>query len=412
MSQGRAAVGAEPSLRPAGLAASAARGAALADAERRLAPEVAAGILEAGFARHFVPASRGGAAGGWAELLGAVATVAEGCASTAWCASVLAGAARMGAFLPEEGQEELWAEGPDTTVVGALVPRGAARPVAGGWRVSGAWDFTSGVGFSDWALVCAPVPEGAAGPEGAAEGPREATGSERGRAPWFFALPRAAYRVAETWNPVGLRGTASHTLLVDDVFVPAHRGFARERMWLGRPVGSRARCHTVPLPLVSGLLFGAPALGAARAALRDGTRGMAAGAAGGAPRPEATLTVARAASAVDAAGLLMERAARTADAPRAGPHEIARNQADCAFAVERLVDAVEAVYRRVGSSAQLADRPLQRAWRDIHTLASHVALRFESVGAAYGTALLETGRGAEPSHHEPADGPYERSVLP
>ncbi len=52
-----------------------------------------------------------------------------------------------------------------------------------------------------------------------------AAGREAG--PWFLALPRHDYRVADTWTPVGMRGTGSNTLVVDDVFVPAHAQLTR-----------------------------------------------------------------------------------------------------------------------------------------------------------------------------------------
>ncbi|MDW8805232.1 hydrolase [Streptomyces scabiei] len=346
----------------------AARHAERADAERVLPRTVVEAVVDAGFARHFVPTHRGGAAGDTSDLLHAVSAVAEGCTSAAWCASVIAGAARMGAYLPEEGQHELWDKGPDTMVAGALIPRGSATPVADGWRVTGEWSFTSAVDFSDWALVCALVPHGGT------------------PVPWFLALPRHDYRVVDTWTPVGMRGTGSNTLVVDDVFVPAHRGFTRADMISGRSIGSEARCHTAPLRLISGVLFGAPALGAARAALRAWSAHTASG--GGTDDIVPAGVLARATIATDAAALLLERAARVADSPAASAVEQLRGPADCAYAVEQLVDVVERLLRTSGSAVQLAGHPLQRIWRDIHGLAGHVALRFDPAGAAYGARLL------------------------
>jgi len=286
----------------------------------------------------------------------------------------MAGAARMGAYLPEAGQRELWAEGPDVKVVGALMPDGAAEPASGGWRLTGAWDFTSGVDFSDWALVSAPAPV------------------NDDREPWFFAVPRGDYRVADTWFNVGMRGTASNTLILDDVFVPQHRGFARAQMFDGRSVGSAAPCHTAPLRLLSGLLFGAPALGAAQAALVSWVRWKAQPRAAGRPGrniKDDRLTAAAAAGEIDAARLLMERAAQVVDSrPDAAHVPPARNPSDCALAVGRLVDVVDRLFRAAGSRGQMESQPLQRIWRDVHCLASHVALRFDTTAEAYGAHLL------------------------
>ncbi|WP_228993347.1 acyl-CoA dehydrogenase family protein [Streptomyces sp. DH8] len=361
------------------LAAVADRHAVGADRDGVLHRDVLDGILDAGFARHFVPREWGGTAGRSTDLLRATAALGDGCTSAAWTASVIAGAARMGAYLPEQGQRDLWAKGADTVVVGALMPRGEATRTAGGWRLSGRWEFTSGVGFSDWALVCATV------------------SGECGREAWFFALPRREYTVTESWDAVGMRGTAGDTLIADDVFVPEHRGFPRGQVMAGRSTVSRARCHTAPLRLVSGLLFGAPALGAARRALRSWSRHTAPGARPVETDPLPRLTLTRAATDVDAAALLLERAAGVADSEAVTADEALRNPVDCAVAVERLVDTVELLYRTVGSTGQLASNPLQRVWRDVHTLSSHVALRFAPAATAYGEHLLAQARepGAE-----------------
>ncbi|MGW0395938.1 acyl-CoA dehydrogenase family protein [Streptomyces sp. NPDC003042] len=156
----------------------------------------------------------------------------------------------------------------------------------------------------------------------------------------------------------------------------------------GRSVSSDARCHTAPPGLLSGLLFGAPALGAARAALRvwaeDSRTGLAEEGLG------LRTSLARAVIAVDAAALLLGRAARITDAPDATGLQQVRSPADCAYAVNQLVDVVERLLRTAGGSAQLAGHPLQRVWRDVHSLSSHVALRFDPVAGAYGSRLLDS----------------------
>ncbi|MCM1972454.1 hydrolase [Streptomyces sp. G1] len=354
----------------------AARHAPDADLAGRLPDGVVDALVAAGFARHFVPTRWGGRAGGFEELLDAVAAVGEGCTSAAWIAAVTSGAARMGACLPEDGQRELWSGGADSLVVGALVPAGRATAVDGGWRLTGEWPLVSGVDFADWAMVCASVPDTVR----------------------FFAVPRRDYRVRETWRNVGMRATASNTLLMEGVFVPAHRCVTREDIWAGRAVGSRAPCHTAPLRAVSGTLFAAPALGAARAAVRAWSARIAGRPAAGpvAPRddPAVLAVLARAEGEIESAGLLLRRAARVADTGVGGTggfgseEVLARGARDCALAAEQLVGAVEGLFRSAGAGAQALTDPLQRVWRDVHCVASHTALRFETAGGAYGGRLL------------------------
>ncbi|HEX6970567.1 MAG TPA: acyl-CoA dehydrogenase family protein [Micromonosporaceae bacterium] len=355
------------------VAAIAARYAEDSDAHRTLSPEVVEEIVRAGFCRHFVPRRWGGGSGTFVDLLVATAVVAAGCTSAAWCGALAAGSARLGVFLPEEGQRDLWADGPDALVVAGLTPGGSATEVADGWLVSGEWRYVSGCESSDWALVCGPAPSG-------------------GSVTRFFLVPRHDYRILDTWFPTGMRGTGSNTVVIDGALVPRHRSFLQEDMRQGRAVGSAEPCHTVPLRVASGLLFAAPALGAARGALSAWSTRVAGGGRAAVDAAAECRELARAAGDVDAAELLLHRAARVADQGRVTPTEAARNPMDCALAVEYLVGVVQRLFRTAGTSGQFAEEPLQRFWRDVHFLASHPALRLDTAGDAYGAHLLAAAR--------------------
>jgi alkylation response protein AidB-like acyl-CoA dehydrogenase len=78
-----------------------------------------------------------------------------------------------------------------------------ARPVDGGWRVSGRKIFASLSGAANFYNVICQVP-----------------GEELIR---FLGVPAEADGVStvDDWDPLGMRGTVSRTLLMDEVFVPA-----------------------------------------------------------------------------------------------------------------------------------------------------------------------------------------------
>lgn len=349
----------------------AAEHATKAETQRRLADEVVFATVEAGFARHFVPRHWGGDAGAFAEFLTAVTTVGTGCASAAWCAALYSTLGRMAAHVPPAGQEEIWGDGPDARIVGAITPSGVITPDAGGWRLSGQWPFTSAADFSDWALAAGIVP---------------------GAGLRYFAVPRRDYTIADTWFNVGMRGTGSNTLVLDDVFVPAHRSFHGEDLWQGRGARSTEPCYTVPFKAVNGLSFVAPALGAVRSALEHWSAMIAnkVEITGKATRDKVSvqLALARSAAEADAAELLLERAARVADRGQVTPSHLVRNSRDYAVAVDLLVTAVERVFRAGGARGQSDDNPVQRAWRDVTCAAGHVALAFDANGAAYATHVL------------------------
>ncbi|ROR34009.1 acyl-CoA dehydrogenase family protein [Kitasatospora cineracea] len=348
----------------------AARDADRADQERRLAGHTFDALVAAGFARHFVPRRWGGTEGGFADLVHRAAALAEdGCPSAAWCAALLAAHGRFAAFLPARGQQELWGATPDVRIAAAISPpAGTAEPLpAGGWRLSGQWRYASGVDFADWVLLAAWEPSGS--------GPRARV----------LALPAGDFATRQTWDADGLRGTGSNSVLADSVLVPPHRSFLLADMLAGRR-DAAARCHAAPAQLAGGLLLAAPALGAARRALRLWSQW-----AGAAPHREAGavhLTLARSSAEADAARLLLADAARRADTDPVTEHLVARNRRDAVATVDLLVTAVGRLVRTGGPDTGPEAGELQRLWRDVRTVASHGALRPQPAADAYAAAVL------------------------
>ncbi|HVV21157.1 MAG TPA: acyl-CoA dehydrogenase family protein [Pseudonocardiaceae bacterium] len=334
--------------------------AATADTTRSLTPDTVRAIVAAGFAHWFTPERWGGAAGSFTELTAAVARVGEACASAAWCASLAAYGARHAACLPLAGQEEVWASGPDAFLVSAVVPAGRAAQAPGGWRLTGRWPYVSAVAHADHAVIAARLPDGAV---------------------WYFAVPPRDYTVEHTWFTVGMRGTGSDTVVLDDVFVPAHRGFDRAALVDGRPVGTTAPCHTTAQPAIAGLPFAAPILGAGRAAVAAAAVPLAA------RQDDQTVQigVSRAAAQVDAAELLLHRLTTALDSGAPPGPSGAR---DITLAVELVTDAVNRLCHLAGTSGHSQNAPLERIWRDVNTAAGHGGLRPERSAAAYAAQLL------------------------
>jgi alkylation response protein AidB-like acyl-CoA dehydrogenase len=367
-------------LDPQIAAAAAGRHAAWAERERTLHPQVAAATTEGGFARHFVPLRWGGRAGGFAQVHQAAALVGEACASSGWWAVLQAAHGRLAAHLPEQAQHDLWAGSPDVPIAAAIGTCGGRATAAdGGWVLEGRWNFASGVDHADWVLLAA-EPRPAPGPAGPA-------------GPLVLLVPREQVRIEQQWSGVGLRGSGSHSVGVTRAVVPAHRAVALAAMGAGLGPHADHDCHRIPFTLVASLLFAAPALGAARGAVRAWTDLVLGG-----PDAAARLAgdgalqqaLARSTAEVDAAGLLLDAAARRADAePRSTlARSVALNQRDCAVAVDMLAAATERLYRHAGARAQLEDCALQRHWRDVHAIAAHAVLQLGPAAAAYAAQAL------------------------
>lgn len=357
-------------------ARAAGRAASAADRDRRLAPAVVTALKEAGFARHFVPRRWGGREGGFADLITATTLIAGQCPSAAWCGMLWAAHGRYAARLPEEGQRELWGRGPDTLIAAALAPpAGTARPVPGGWLLDGRWDCVSGVDFSHWVLLAAPVEAADSAPAGPAQA-----------AARVLAVPRSEVIVRDTWRSTGLRGTGSNSVDVQGVFVPDRRACP-----LGDVLAAVVEPGASPARQASALVAGgpmlcAPALGAARLALRSWTRWATTPFAG---RPAALgdtavqRVLARSAAEIDAVALLLDRAGAGADAEPTAARVEAVNRRDAAVAAELLVEAVERLFRTGGAHVRDDTSEVQRAWRDTHTVAAHGVLRLDAPAGVY-----------------------------
>ncbi|OON82589.1 acyl-CoA dehydrogenase family protein [Streptomyces tsukubensis] len=356
------------------LAQVAAEHAMKAETDRRLTPEVVNGIVEAGFPRHFVPSRWGGTEGSFVEYGSAVADLAEGDASAAWVAAVVASLGRMAGYLPEAGQRALWQRTPDTFLACGLVASGTAAEVEGGWRVKGTWRYVSGVHFSDWALVACPVPGGTDGPDVR-----------------FLLIPRDSYTVENSWFTVGMRATGSDSLRVEETFVPREFSFPRSALLSGTAPADAPATSALPLRAVSGLTFAGPLLGAARGALRAAGEDLARRRAGGRAHrvlhghdAGLEIAIARAAARTEAAAGLLTRAATEADGEAgAGGTATARLALQYAAGAELLTEAIDAVFRLTGTSSHDQGAPLQRFWRDMSTAAGHAVLRIEPAARDY-----------------------------
>lgn len=355
------------------VAALAAEHAEQADRDGRMNDKVVHAISESGILRHFTPHAWGGAQGTFATSTADLTLLSRADPSAGWCAAVMASMSRMAAYLPPDGQQAIWRDGPDTRIVGTLQPAGTATTTDGGWNLSGQWPFVSGVDHAQWALLCthAPAPSG---------------GSQMR----FLLVPRSACAVTKSWESVGLRATGSHTLTVEHAFVPTAHTFTRTELFSGAAAHATGQCHRVPHEAVSGLFFAVPLLGAAQALLEEwviAARRRTAAPAGSARDTNHTLGVV--CGQIASAELLIQRAAATADVHNPAPHDqVVRGRLDCATAADQLIEAANRLFHEAGARATSNRGPLPRLWRDANTAATHPALNLRPAAHAFAEHLL------------------------
>lgn len=342
-----------------------------ADEERRPQERAVRALRAGGFPSHFVPAPYGGGKSSFVDLLSDVQSVAQGCASAAWCATIYAVASRMAGYLPAEGQRQIWGKGADVLISASFRPSGSASAGGTGWTLSGHWHYLSGITYADWALVCfAPNGEGAR----------------------YAAIPVSELHIVDDWSTLGMRGTGSHSVQLNEVFVPQHRTFLKQDLWGGKARAVAGPCYQVSPVDGDPPLFAGVALGAARAAIDLWTsrwRDFR-------PDSEMGIAYARSLAELDAASLLLERACRASDTGLLSVIDTGRNGRDSSLAIEYILTAIGRIFRLSGSQAHFDQSPALRHWRDVQTLASHVALRQDLNFSQYTKGLWQSQESVDP----------------
>jgi alkylation response protein AidB-like acyl-CoA dehydrogenase len=335
---------------------------------RRLAPQVVEGLLEAGLCRLAVPVSLGGHEAEPVVALQVYEELAWADASVAWIAWNNQLVCLASRYASDTVRTALFRD-PRRLFASSTRPSGTAVVVDGGFRVSGRWALVSGCKLADWILVMCVITEGTA--------PRLlAAGTPEMRMAY---LPQGAYRILDTWHVGGLRGTGSHDIVVDDVFVPTERTLAftdppqRDRPLARMPVAPTmcAGCAALCLGLAQAATDTLLDLGASKVQVGPfpGLR----------ERPAVQVMVASAAAKLEAARLLLHGAlgdlwatcmqgTPVTDAQRARVFESGLHAAQTAKAV------VTSMYEAAGTSALYIDCPLERAHRDIYAVMQHVQL--------------------------------------
>ena len=229
--------------------------AAEIEAARQLPKDLVLDIANAGLFKVAVPEAEAGLGANILTTLEVIEEVARADGSTGWCLAMGINTFRQAAQLAPEVRREIFYSDAVGVSAGSANPRGRAVAVPGGYRVTGHWFFASGCMHSS-AL------HGACRVFDDNETPRlRATGEQEIRIAFFY--PKSQARIIDTWDVTGMRGTGSHDIEVDDLFVPEDRTFsAAERR--ARVTGPINRMHGFDL---AGCGFCCVGLGVARAAL-------------------------------------------------------------------------------------------------------------------------------------------------
>ncbi len=353
---------------------------------RRLPDETIADLHRTGLFRILQPGRVGGSELPFRSIVELVAVIGRGCGSTAWVLANLAAHHWLLGMWAPEAQDEIWGQSADNLIGSALIfPRGRAKRVDGGYRLTGRWPFSSGIDFAAWNLF------------GAIVNDEEAGVSE----PRIFLVPASDYTIIDTWHVIGLAGTGSKDVAAEDVFVPDYRSLAVTQITGGPNPGSGVNQSILyQLPAISLFAFciAGVSLGIALGAIEyftETTRTRTSYYTGRSLADFVTLQVhlAEAGAITHAAQAVMlsdcDEAERiVADGGVPSLEHRASYRRDGAYAATLCTRAVDVLFQATGGGAIYARNPLQRAFRDVHAANAHYVLNWDINGAMYGRVTL------------------------
>ncbi|MEW5684032.1 MAG: acyl-CoA dehydrogenase family protein [Pseudomonadota bacterium] len=351
-----------------------------AETERRLPQATIDEAREAGFFDMLTPPALGGEGASFRTFLDTVRQLGQGCASSAWTLSFLSLHAWLFAKFGAEAQDELFRSGAPLAPA-PLAPTGRAVPVDGGYRITGRWEWATGVNHSDWAMVSCL--------------------QDNNPVPLFCVLPLSRMTVVDVWHVAGMAATGSQMITCEDVVVPSHMALSALELRNGPCPGAALHPGTTvvyPFSATLALVAATSALGAAEGALaafteRMRTKVQAYAGARQADLPLTHFRLGEGRAAVLAARAIWDRAIdlleRDGPAGEGTPLEtLLELRLSSASVVRQANVAADLLAAAAGASSGFLSAPLQRHLRDLQMMRGHVVFDWDRAAQVVGRIAL------------------------
>src|ERR1700726_2810862 len=349
---------------------------------RRLPPETERDLHDAGLFRIVQPKRVGGSELDYVGLVDCADAIGQADASVAWNFANLASHHWMLGMFDKRAQDLVWNKDVNALIASSFIfPAGRARKVGGGYVLRGSWPFSSGVDSSEWNMLASVV-----------SSDDEADGIEYR----IFLLNKSDYKILDTWNATGLRGTGSNDVEVKDAFVAEAMTLAVSDLDGGPTPGSGVNpnpLYALPVFSLFPYVLSGVALGNAQACLDDYIE-VAQHRASTYNRTKlgdlqsTQIKIAEASAKIDAARLIMRATCMNAMTEARGGHipDMAaktRSRRDGAYSVNICTEAVSLLFAASGARGLFTTGALQRQFRDGHAINSHIAFNFDAAATNY-----------------------------
>jgi alkylation response protein AidB-like acyl-CoA dehydrogenase len=339
--------------------------------DRCLPQSLTDALWDAGLFSMGAPRDRGGAELDPLTRLHAIETIARYNAAAAWVLMICnSNAYWAGALVAPEVLDAFWKPGERMIMAGTFDPVGRAERVPGGHRLSGRWRFGSGGQQASWFTSGAFVFE---------NGERVL---RKNGAPLSLNFITPASDVVidkKSWDVTGLLGTGSHDYAIEDAFVPEGRSFQQTFQRSRRPE------PVYRYLFLEGGNMSAVSLGIARAALDELTANLLRKIDRMTGKPladgdRAQEALARAEGLLGAARAFVHE--QTADlwetllrGDRPTLQQCGLHNAAAVQGVMFARGAIELAREASGSDGIFRTSPIERAFRDVSTAATHITMR-------------------------------------
>lgn len=360
--------------------------AGIAEETRIIPPETMADLNRTGVLRALQPKRFGGMELDFQACFDIAYELGRGCASTAWTGVNLLIHHWMLALWPDQAQKDVWDQNPDAGIASGVVPaQGRARPVDGGYIVSGRWNFSSGVHVSDWNMLAVTVRD-----------------EDEVLDYKLIMVPKSDYTVVDDWQVLGMRATGSMTVEASEIFVPEHRTLSMADL-RGGDTSPGAKCnpsalYRVALSMLSGHVIAASVVGNAQAAVEltvDSIKQRSAVTTGVRMRDiqAIQIRVADAAAKIDAAKELI-RQDFVAGQVFADRNEVPdmerklRSKRNVSLGIRLCTEAVDNLHSLAGANGIYNRYPIERIFRDAHAGAGHILFSCDINFSTWGLAAL------------------------
>ena len=225
---------------------------------RRLPSETERDLHHAGLFRIVQPKRVGGLELDYVALLDCAELLARADASVAWNLANLASHHWMLGMFDRRAQDRVWGKDADAFIASSFIfPAGRATKVEGGYRGRGSWPFSSGVASCEWNMLASVV-----------SSDDEADGIDYR----IFLVHKDDYRILDTWDAAGLRGTGFNDVEIRDAFVAEAMTVAVSDLAGGPTPGSFVNpnpLYALPVFSLFPYVLSGVALGNAQACLDD-----------------------------------------------------------------------------------------------------------------------------------------------